>query len=216
MSNSVNIADIREDYEREGLLEAGMLGDPLVQFNQWMQSAIDAKLWQPNACTLATATKDGRPSARIILLKEVNDRGFVFYTNYTGRKGRELAENPQAALVFMWPEFSRQVRVSGLVEQVDSATSDAYFAVRPRGSRLGAWASPQSEVVENREALENAMRSYEEKYAGDEVPRPPHWGGYCLIPDTIEFWQGRPSRLHDRLVYSRVENDNWKLERLAP
>ncbi len=216
MSNSVNIADIREDYEREGLLESDMLQDPLMQFNQWMQGAIDAELWQPNAFTLATATKDGRPSARIVLLKEVNDEGFVFYTNYNGRKGRELAENPQAAMVFMWPDFSRQVRVNGTVKQVDAEMSDAYFAVRPKGSRLGAWASPQSQVVANRKVLEDALHTYEERYPGDDVPRPPHWGGYCLVPESIEFWQGRPSRLHDRLMYSRMADNGWKLERLAP
>lgn len=216
MSNNVNIADIREDYEREGLLETEVLDNPLDQFDKWLKEAIDAALWQPNALTLATATREGRPSARVVLLKEVNDEGFVFYTNYNGRKGQELRENPYAAMVFLWPEFSRQVRVNGKVSRVGDATSDAYFAMRPRGSRLGAWASPQSEVVASREVLEEAMREYAEKYPVGEVPRPPHWGGYCLVPETIEFWQGRQSRLHDRLIYRRLSDGGWKLERLAP
>ncbi len=215
MSIDVNIADIREGYEREGLRKDEMLENPIAQFDAWMQEAIEAQLSQPNACTLATATKDGRPSARIILLKNTSADGFVFYTNYDGRKGKELQENPFAALVFLWPSLSRQVRVNGRVDKVDGATSDAYFKSRPRGSKLGAWASPQSEVVVDRDVLESSLRKYETKFSDQEIPRPPHWGGFCLIPDSVEFWQGRPSRLHDRLQYKRNESV-WTIERLAP
>ena len=215
MSIDVNIADIREGYEREGLRKDDMLDNPIAQFDAWMQEAIEAQLSQPNACTLATASKDGRPSARIILLKNTIADGFVFYTNYNGRKGKELQENPFAALVFLWPSLSRQVRVSGRVSKVDAATSDAYFSSRPRGSQLGAWASPQSEVVTGREVLETSLQDYEAKFDDQDIPRPPHWGGFCLIPDSVEFWQGRPSRLHDRLRYTRKES-MWTIERLAP
>lgn len=216
MSKEINIADIRDGYEREGLLEADLASDPITQFNKWMQEAVDAGFQQPNAFTLATASKQGRPSARILLLKYVTEIGFVFFTNYNGHKGRELQENPFAAMVFLWPEFSRQVRISGQVAKVDASTSDEYFAVRPRGSQLGAWASPQSEVVAGRDVLENAMQAQERVYDGIDVPRPPHWGGFCLVPDTVEFWQGRPSRLHDRLRFRRNEGESWTVERLAP
>ncbi len=216
MSNNVNIADIRDSYEREGLSKAEMLNDPQAQFDKWMQEAIDVNVWQPNAMTLATATKEGRPSARIMLLKAVTDEGFVFFTNYGGQKGQELEENPYAAIVFIWPDVSRQVRVSGSVKRTTVAEADSYFATRPIDSQLGAWASPQSEVVENRLVLENALADYRQKFGEVDVPRPPQWGGYCLIPDTVEFWQGRPSRLHDRMRYLRTEDGNWLLERLAP
>ena len=187
MSIDVNIADIREGYEREGLRKDDMLDNPIAQFDAWMQEAIEAQLSQPNACTLATASKDGRPSARIILLKNTIADGFVFYTNYNGRKGKELQENPFAALVFLWPSLSRQVRVNGRVSKVDATTSDAYFSSRPRGSQLSAWASPQSEVVIGREVLETSLQDYEAKFDGQDIPRPPHWGGFCLIPDSVEF-----------------------------
>ncbi|MEM8487808.1 MAG: pyridoxamine 5'-phosphate oxidase [Bacteroidota bacterium] len=216
MSIDVNIADIREGYEREGLTVHEVDSNPIVQFEQWMQEAVDAGISQPNALTLATASKAGRPSARIVLLKAVTQTGFVFYTNYNGRKGQELAENPYAAMVFLWPSLSRQVRVEGVVTKVSDATSDAYYQSRPRGSKLGAWASPQSEVVENRKDLEEALAQYSAEYADKPVPRPAHWGGYCLQPDAIEFWQGRPSRLHDRILFRATSDGQWVIERLAP
>lgn len=216
MSIDVNIADIRDGYEREGLTKKDMQRDPVAQFNRWMDEAVEAKLSQPNALTLATASKEGRPSARIVLLKEVTVDGFVFFTNYEGRKGQELKENPQAAMVFLWPSLSRQIRVNGIVSRVPEAVSDAYYATRPKGSQLGAWASPQSQVVENRQYLEKALQEVEQKYAEVNPPRPPHWGGYCLKPEIIEFWQGRPNRLHDRLRYSAGADETWILERLAP
>ncbi len=216
MSIDVNIADIREGYEREGLTETEVSRNPIVQFEKWMQEAVDAGISQPNALTLATASKAGRPSARIVLLKAVSEAGFVFYTNYNGRKGRELAENPFAAMVFLWPSLSRQVRIEGVVTKIDTASSDAYYDSRPRGSQLGAWASPQSQVVEDRQDLEKALAQYTAQYADQQVPRPAHWGGYCLKPDAIEFWQGRPSRLHDRLLYRASQDGEWIIERLAP
>ncbi len=216
MSIDVNIADIRDGYEREGLTKKDMQGDPVAQFDRWMAEAVAAGINQPNALTLATASKAGRPSARIVLLKEVSDDGFVFFTNYEGRKGQELKENPYAAMVFLWPSLSRQVRVNGIVSRVDGGVSDAYYATRPKGSQLGAWASPQSNVVENRQYLENALQEVEQKFADVDPPRPPHWGGYCLKPEVIEFWQGRPNRLHDRLRYSASADNAWVIERLAP
>ncbi len=216
MSIDVNIADIREGYEREGLTEQEVSRNPITQFEKWMQEAVDAGISQPNALTLATASKEGRPSARIVLLKAVSEAGFVFYTNYNGRKGRELAENPYASMVFLWPSLSRQVRIEGMVSKVDAATSDAYYHSRPRGSQLGAWASPQSEVVADRQDLEDALVQYTTQFEDQQVPRPEHWGGYCLKPDAIEFWQGRPSRLHDRLLFRREDNQPWRIERLAP
>lgn len=216
MSIDVNIADIRDGYEREGLTKKDMQGNPVAQFNGWMEEAVNAGLSQPNALTLATASKDGRPSARIVLLKEVSDDGFVFFTNYEGRKGEELKENPYAAMVFLWPSLSRQVRINGIVSRVDAAISDAYYATRPKGSQLGAWASPQSKVVENRQYLENALQEVERKFAEVDPPRPSHWGGYCLKPEVIEFWQGRPNRLHDRIRYSTDADGRWIIERLAP
>ena len=216
MSIDVNIADIREGYEREGLTEQEVSSNPIAQFEKWMQEAVDAGISQPNALTLATASKAGRPSARIVLLKAVSEAGFVFYTNYNGRKGRELAENPYASMVFLWPSLSRQVRIEGIVSKVDAETSDAYYHSRPRGSQLGAWASPQSEIVADRQDLEDALVRYTTQFENQQVPRPEHWGGYCLKPDAIEFWQGRPSRLHDRLLFRREDNQPWRIERLAP
>ncbi len=215
MSIDVNIADIREGYEREGLVKNEMHSNLIAQFNNWMQEAIDAQLNQPNTCTLATATREGRPSARIVLLKDAIHEGFIFYTNYEGRKGKELIENPFASMVFLWPSLSRQVRVNGTVEKVDKAISDAYFASRPEGSQLSAWASPQSQVVENRLVLEKNLAACKERFKGGEIPRPPHWGGFCLKPEKVEFWQGRPSRLHDRLRYIQ-QGSQWDIERLAP
>ncbi len=210
-----SLSDLRKEYIRAGLDESDADPDPIEQFRKWFDEALAADLHEPNAMTLATATPDGKPSARVVLLKGFDARGFVFYTNYEGRKGRELAENPRAALVFYWGELERQVRVEGRVWRVLEEESDAYYASRPRGSRLGAWASAQSRSVERRELVEERLRELEREYTGREVPRPPFWGGYRVEPEEIEFWQGRENRLHDRLVY-RWSSDGWRIERLQP
>ena len=210
-----SIADLRQNYTLEQLNETDVAPDPIQQFQRWFDQAIAAELPEPNAMTLATATSKGMPSARIVLLKGLDERGFVFYTNYESRKGQELAENPQAALVFLWTLLERQVRIEGRVERVAAAETDAYFLSRPLASRLGAWASHQSSVIPDRMVLEQRFAELKASYADEQVPRPPHWGGYRVIPHQIEFWQGRTSRLHDRLRY-RLEQGNWLLERLAP
>ena len=210
-----HVARLREEYTRAGLREADADPDPIEQFRGWFGEALAADLHEPNAMTLATATPDGRPSARVVLLKGFDERGCVFYTNYEGRKGRELEANPRAALVFYWGELERQVRVEGRVSRVSDGESDAYFSGRPRGSQLGALASEQSRPVRDRGALERRLRELEGEYEGREVPRPAFWGGYRIEPETIEFWQGRENRLHDRLRYSRSEG-GWKIERLQP
>jgi pyridoxamine 5'-phosphate oxidase len=210
------LADLRKNYSRGALDFADVNPDPVRQFQTWFAQALDAKLPEPNAMTLATVDGQGRPSARIVLIKGVDERGFVFFTNYESRKGRELAVNPAASLLFHWIELERQVRIEGRVEKTSDEESDAYYASRPLGSRIGAWASDQSEPLESREALEAREREMIAKY-GDQPPRPPHWGGYRLVPDTIEFWQGRPSRLHDRIVYTRDDAGGaWRIARLAP
>ncbi len=189
--------------------------DPIRQFRVWMDDAISSGIPEPNAMTLATATTDGKPSARVVLLKEVNENGFVFFTNYDSRKGRELTENPCAALVFDWHETERQVRVEGRVEKISAAESDAYFHSRPSDSRLGAWASPQSREIASREELDKLQQQTEDQFNGKEIPRPPHWGGFLVRPARIEFWQGRPNRLHDRIVY-QLDQQGWEIIRLAP
>lgn len=210
-----SIADLRQNYTLQALNEADVDPDPIRQFQRWLDQAIAAELPEPNAMTLATATRDGIPSARIVLLKGLDARGFAFYTNYESRKGQELAENPQAALVFLWTVLERQVRIEGQVEKVAAAETDAYFQSRPLASRLGAWASEQSRVIRDREVLEQRFAELKATYADEMVPRPPHWGGYRVIPHQIEFWQGRTSRLHDRLRY-RLEQGNWRIDRLSP
>ena len=210
------ITDIRKDYIKQALLEKDVDNDPLIQFNKWWDEAIKSELEEITAMTLATASLTGLPDARIVLLKSVSDAGFLFFTNYSSQKGKELAENPRACLVFFWKELERQIRITGNVEKVSAQESDEYFHSRPAGSRIGAWASPQSSVIESRETIEKNILQYEQKFGGTEIERPPHWGGYIVIPTTIEFWQGRSNRLHDRLLYSKMQDRSWKIERLAP
>ena len=221
----MNIADLRKSYERAELSEEASHQDPMRQFEQWLQEAISAEVPEPNAMTLATVGSDMRPSTRVVLIKGYDARGIVWYTNYDSRKGRELAGNPYAALQFHWVELERVVRIEGSVERVDSAESDAYFHSRPLDSRIGAWASPQSQVIEGRSVLVTQAAKYAAQFLLNP-PRPPHWGGYRLVPDRWEFWQGRKSRLHDRLSYRRAgleatssgvsPNQGWVRERLAP
>ena len=206
---------LRQQYEEQGLDEAAASPNPFTQFNTWFADAVAAREPQVNAMTLATATPDGQLSARMVLLKGFDERGFVFYTNQESRKAQELRANPRAALVFWWYNTHRQVRVEGIIEVVSSEEADEYFKQRPLGSQLGAWASPQSQVVSGRSVIDDQLQEYAQKFQGQPVPRPPHWGGYRVIPHTLEFWQGRGSRLHDRLRYCR-QNDQWLLERLAP
>lgn len=210
------IADLRINYSRQSLNEADVQADPLQQFRQWFEQAQAAQVPEPNAMTLATVAPDGSPSARIVLLKGLDDRGFVFFTNYDSAKGQALAVHPQAALVFLWHELERQVRVEGRVEKIADAETEAYFHSRPEASQLGAWASPQSQVIAGHQVLEDNFAALRDRYSGQPIPRPPHWGGYRVIPTRIEFWQGRPSRLHDRLNYRFDETGQWAMERLAP
>ena len=210
----MNIADLRQEYMRAGLSEAQADADPIRQFERWFDDALRAKLPLPNAMTLATVTKEGAPSARIVLLKGVEQGSFLFYTNYLSRKGRELEQRAAACLLLLWSDLERQVRIDGNVEKVTAAESDAYYATRPLGARLSAWASAQSAPVPSRELLETALARAKATH-GERPPRPPHWGGYRVTPHEIEFWQGRADRLHDRLVYRR-KGDSWTIERLSP
>jgi pyridoxamine 5'-phosphate oxidase len=212
----MNLDDLRREYTQRGLREEDLAPDPFRQFGAWFDAVAQADIREPNAMTLATATPDGRPSARMVLLKGVDPRGFAFFTNYESRKGAELAANPQAALVFFWVQLERQVRVEGRVERVSTEESDEYFASRPEGSQLGAWASQQSAVLPDREPLEARYEELRAQYEGHEVPRPPFWGGFRVVPETVEFWQGRANRLHDRLRYRRQSGGSWVIERLSP
>lgn len=210
------LADLRKEYSLAGLSEKDLARDPFRQFDKWFQEAEGAKIPEPNAMTLASASRDGRPSARTVLLKGVDGRGFVFYTNYESRKGRELDVNPRATLLFPWIVMERQVIVEGPVAKVSREESEAYFHSRPLASQLSAWVSQQSSIVTGRKVLDDAMKELEKKYAGLPVPLPPYWGGFRLSPETVEFWQGRRSRLHDRLRYRRETDGGWIVERLAP
>ncbi|WP_299464105.1 pyridoxamine 5'-phosphate oxidase [uncultured Microscilla sp.] len=215
MDNSAKISQIRTDYTLHSLHKKDVAAHPITQFNQWLEEAIKAEVNEPTAMHLATATKAGKPSGRVVLLKDTNPAGFTFYTNYTSRKGTELEENPQACLTFFWPELQRQVRVYGEVKKVSDQTSADYFSTRPRGSQISALASPQSYEVANREVLESKVAETTAEYEGKTVERPLHWGGYVLVPHEVEFWQGRASRLHDRLLYEGGGNE-WIIKRLAP
>lgn len=211
----MSISSIRKDYQLRSLSESEVHASPVAQFSQWWDEAIASEIVEVNAMTLSTITTGGRPSARIVLLKGFDEKGFVFYTNYESDKGQQLDANPYASLVFFWKELERQVRIEGICERVSAEESDEYFYSRPLGSRLGAWASPQSKVIEGREILDKNAAALLERYASGEVPRPLHWGGYRVVADTIEFWQGRSNRLHDRIKYSN-QDGAWTIERLAP
>ncbi|MBL8519602.1 MAG: pyridoxamine 5'-phosphate oxidase [Betaproteobacteria bacterium] len=212
--HTIDIAALRTEYRMASLDEADVATTPLAQFDRWFQEALKAEVPEGNAMTLATCDADRRPSARVVLLKDYDHRGFVFYTNYESHKGHDLATNNRASLLFFWPSLERQVRIQGRVEQVSAADSDAYFKSRPLGSRIGAWASRQSEVIASRTDLESRWAAFEAEF-GDNPPRPPHWGGYRVVPQVVEFWQGRESRLHDRIRY-RLSKGEWTIERLAP
>jgi pyridoxamine 5'-phosphate oxidase len=210
-----NIANIRYDYQLKGLLETDLDPDPLKQFRLWFEDVREAGITEANAMLLSTVF-EGRPTGRIVLLKDLDERGFSFFTNYDSKKGHEIAANPQVALTFFWKELERQVRIEGKIGKTSDAESSEYFAVRPRGSQIGAWASGQSEVIPDREFLEEKTKELEARFEGRQVPRPAHWGGYRVVADYVEFWQGRPSRLHDRLAYTKQPDGSWKIERLSP
>lgn len=212
---AAELADLRKEYTLNGLDVPDVAPDPITQFRAWFDAALAANVHEPNAMHLGTVGKDGRPAGRIVLVKGIDERGFTFYSNYHSRKGEELIANPVASLTFFWPELERQVRIEGYVEPVSAAESDAYFNSRPRGSQLGAWVSQQSEVIGGRAVLEAEQQRLEAQFVGQPVPRPPHWGGFRVRPDRVEFWQGRPSRLHDRIRY-RKDGENWLIERLSP
>ena len=212
---TAKIADLRKEYTLNGLDQTDVLPDPFAQFQQWFDAALAAGVHEPNAMHLATIGPDDRPEGRIVLVKGIDATGFSFYTNYNSEKGRSLLANPVAALTFFWPELERQVRIEGRVEKLADSESDAYFNSRPRASQLGAWVSNQSEVIPSRDVLETRQKALEAKFNGQQIPRPPHWGGFRVVPDQLEFWQGRPSRLHDRIRY-RLAAGTWLIERVSP
>ncbi|MFC5283272.1 pyridoxamine 5'-phosphate oxidase [Pedobacter alpinus] len=210
------IQNLRQDYRSASLNEEDVNQNPYLQFEKWFSEALNAKVLEPNAMTLATADANCIPQARIVLLKEFTEQGFVFYTNYDSAKGKQIAENPHAALLFFWGDLERQIRIEGVVEKVSDDESTQYFQSRPKGSQLGALASPQSQTIPNRKFLEDKLNSLVEEYGVKDIPKPEHWGGYRVIPNKIEFWQGRSNRLHDRLAYVQEKDQSWKFERLAP
>jgi len=209
------LSQIRRDYNLKQLSKSSVSENPIHQFGLWMDEAIASNCNEPNAMTLATSTFEGKPSARVVLLKNFNDNGFVFFTNYESKKSKQILQNPHAALVIFWPELQRQVRIEGQVKKTTEAESDSYFRTRPEKSKIGAWASPQSQVIPNRKYLENLKSDFQEEFSGKTISRPPNWGGYILQPNLLEFWQGRPNRLHDRIQYTLI-NKQWVIERIAP
>jgi pyridoxamine 5'-phosphate oxidase len=216
MSDIQHIAGIRKDYKLQSFSETDAIADPFSQFEKWWNESLASGVEEINAMTLATASADGMPDARMVLLKGFDEKGFIFFTNYHSVKGQELLANPRACLVFFWKELERQVRISGLAVEVSDKENDDYFKSRPEGSRIGAWASPQSETIESRDWLEMNEKKIREQFLNGKIDRPPHWGGYRVKPTRIEFWQGRPNRLHDRILYRLAKNGNWTIERLAP
>jgi len=209
------INNLRHDFSKKTLDKVDVNKNPIFQFETWFKEAVESNVNEPNAMTVCTSTKEGKPSARIVLLRNFDENGFVFYTNYTSRKGVEVLENPNCALLFFWPELERQVRIEGVLQLQSETESDSYFNNRPRGSKLGAWVSEQSKIIQSRKVLDEKYSELSAKYPDDNIPRPSYWGGYILKPSSIEFWQGRPSRLHDRILFSLV-NNAWEIERLAP
>ncbi|MGH2646637.1 MAG: pyridoxamine 5'-phosphate oxidase [Ginsengibacter sp.] len=216
MQITTNLATIRKDYRLQSLLESDVDADPIKQFEKWLHQSMESGIEEPNAMTLATSTGDGKPTARIVLLKGIKNNGFVFFTNYESRKGTQIHDNPLGCLVFFWKELQRQVRIEGEIKKISEKESDEYFATRPIESRIGAWSSPQSKVIKNREVLEKNVAEFTNKYESKNIPRPLYWGGYILNPTLIEFWQGRTGRLHDRLQYTIDAGKSWIIERLAP
>jgi pyridoxamine 5'-phosphate oxidase len=216
MPVTTDLENIRKDYRLQSLLEKDVDANPIKQFEIWWHEALQSSIDEPNAMTLATSTSSGKPSARIVLLKAIRNNGFVFFSNYRSHKGKQIDDNPFVALVFFWKELQRQVRIEGEIKKISDQESDEYFSKRPLESRIGAWSSPQSEVIESRDILEKNASDYTNKFDSQNIPRPPHWGGYIVSPMLVEFWQGRPGRLHDRLQYTISETTKWKIERLAP
>src|SRR5687768_89054 len=215
MAFNIQIAELRKDYRQQSLSESEVEAGPMKQFEKWWDEAVKSQAEEVNAMTLATCNSKGRPSARIVLLKGFSEKGFIFFTNYESKKGMELKENPYACLVFFWKELERQVRIEGVVQKISEAESDEYFLLRPEGSRISAWSSSQSSIIKDRNILEKNVEHYREAFANGNIPRPPFWGGYIVKPTSVEFWQGRPNRLHDRLLYTQT-GTGWKIERLAP